>query len=280
MPIFLFIIAISLLWGTGGVLVKKGFTNLSPWQTYALDTIASALPLWLLYGVLNGGNLFTLTPLAIFTALFVSVFYAFFYITIHAGQLSLTYPIIASYPIFTVILALLFLGERLNIPALLGIGLTVIGMILISIPQKISYKFEKWVYLAIFVALGFGVAGYLEKLAFRTVNNATFVMFLGFAQAIIVVLWRTLKKDSFPKITTKSALYSLLGLMLFNLGNIIFFHSLERGLASIIVPLSNTYVVITVIFSFWFLKEKVAFHQILGIASVVLGVILVGFNTS
>lgn len=278
MSLFLSIGLITVCWGIGTVLVKKGYQNLTPWQTYALDSFLVAFPLWMIYGALRGGNLFQITPFAVLTVIFATVVYAIYYYALNQGEVSLTAATIATYPIITLILAYILLHERLSTVAYIGIFLTIIGVLTISIPVNFSLKFGKWVLPSIITSIGYGVGAYLGKLVLHTVNNATYLMMLAIGQIIIVSLWKIFVKDSIPKIKTKGFVYSLIGIVLFNIGNIAYYYSLEKGYSSVVVPLSNTYIVITLILSILWLKEKIHLHQIIGILSVVAGVVLVGMN--
>ena len=278
MSLFLSISIITICWGVGNVLVKKGFQNLTPWQTYALDSFLVAFPLWMIYGVLNGGNLSQITPFAVGTVIFMTIVYAIYYYAISKGEISLTAATIATYPVITLILAYIFLHERLNIVTYIGIFLTIIGVLAISFPANFSLKFGKWVLPSILTAIGYGVGAYLGKLALYTVNNATYLMMLAVGQVLVVSLWKIFVKDKIPKIRTRGFVYSLIGIILFNIGNIAYYYSLEKGYSSIVVPLSNNYIVVLLILSILWLKEKIHLYQIIGILSVVIGVILVGIN--
>ncbi|MBI5452043.1 DMT family transporter, partial [Candidatus Gottesmanbacteria bacterium] len=143
----LFLLTImTFTWGIGGILVKKGYKNLTPWQTYAFDAIVIALPMWLLYGFWQSGKILPITPFAVFSALLISFVYALYYYAIYHGPIGLATPIIASYPIFTVILSFFLLQERLNLISYIGISATIIGIIIISLPEKLKLKLEKWVF--------------------------------------------------------------------------------------------------------------------------------------
>jgi uncharacterized membrane protein len=273
------IISIALLWGVGNVFVKRGYAKLTPWQTYALDALFIAAPVWLTYSFLIGFDITKINFGALATALFAAATYALFYYVISIGEISLTSAIIATYPVFTLILAFLFLKESLTPLALLGIFLSIFGVILISAPPKLKFKLEGWVIGAILVSLGYGVLGYWQKIVLTNVDNATYIFVLTIAQIAIVGLWRLfLKKEKLPKIKMENFLFSAIGIFFFNIGMIIYYIALEKGLASVVVSLSNTYIVVTVLLSLLWLKEKITIFQMIGIVSVVIGVVLVGFN--
>lgn len=266
---------IAFLWGTGNVLVKRGLIHLTAWQSFALDAVCIAFPIWMIYGLLAGGNLLTATPLAIGTALLVSVFYAFNYYTFSIGAVSLTGSIISSYPILTLILAYIFLHERLHPLALMGVILTILGVVFISLPHK-KVRFGPWVYFAIFTAAGYGVTSYFAKVVLASVNNATYLMLLAITQVLIVSGWKVKNSAPIPRVHWHTFKYSIIGIILLNFGNIAYYIALEQGLASLVVPLSIMYVPVMVIISMVWLKEKLYLQQLVGIAMAVVGVVFAG----
>ncbi len=265
----------ALCWSVGNIIVKKSFQKLTPWQIYAFDAVIIALPLWLIYGYWQNGSILNITPLAFASAFLITVVYGIYYYTIYIGPMGLTTPIIASYPIFTVILALILLKEKLSIITAIGVILTISGAILISVPEKLKFKLQKWVILALIVSFGYGVTGYTGKLAVDEVGNASYLIALALTQVLVVILWKFFISDPIPKISVKNLKLPFIGIFLLNIGNIVYYIALENGYASIVVPLSNAYIVLLVILSIFILKEKILLHQIIGIIIVITGVIFV-----
>ncbi len=272
----MYLALISVLWGVGNVLVKRGLTHLTAWQTYALDAVFIAFPIWMVYGIFNGGNLLTITPLAIITGILISIIYGFNYYTYSIGDVSLTGSVISTYPIVTLILAYVLLGERLHMLATLGVILTILGVIAISIPHE-KIRLGRWVYLAIFTSVGYGFTAYMAKLVLYSINNATYLMVLAVSQVIVIALWKLFIRDPVPRVRWNKFKYSIIGIILLNFGNIAYYIALQMGLASLVVPLSSTYVLLMVLLSVIWLKEKVYGHQLIGIGMAVVGVILAGF---
>ncbi len=265
----------AITWSFGNILVKKSFARLSPWQTYAYDAVAIALPLWLIYGYLTGGNLLHITPVAFFSAFIISIVYMLYYYAIYKGPLGLTTPIIATYPVIAVVLSFTLGHEQLGFAATIGIILTIVGIILISLPAKLKIKFEKWVFLSLLVSIGYGITAFTGKIAVSEVGNATYLMILAITQVMVVILWKLIIRDKIPKINFQTLGISGLGILFLNIGNIAYYIALEKGLASVVVPLSNSYIVLLVIMSVIILKEKISKHQLIGIATVIIGVILI-----
>lgn len=272
---WIYLLLIFILWGGGNVLVKRGLTHLSAWQSYALDAVCIAFPIWMIYGLLNGGNLFTATPLAVLTGILISIVYGLNYYTFSKGDVSLAGSIISTYPVVTLILAYSFLHERLQPVALLGVIFTIAGVIIISFPRK-KIRIGSWVYLAMLTSAGYGITTYMGKLVLNTMSNASYLMMLAVLQVCTVVIWKMLIADSIPVIHWGKMKYSIVGIVLLNIGNVIFYIALENGLASLVVPLSSAYVLLMVALSMVWLKEKVYGHQLIGIGVSVIGVILAG----
>lgn len=280
MSVFILLSIMAVTWSTGNIMVKKSFKNLTPWQIYAFDAVIIALPLWIIYGIWQGGNLLAVTPVAFGSAFLISLVYALYYLAIYKGPLGLTTPIIATYPVFTVILALVLLHEQPGLVNIIGIIITITGIVLISLPEKLKLRLEKWVLLSVLVSLGYGITGYTGKVAVSQVGNATYLMILAVTQVMAVLLWKPFTKDRFPVLNPQKMLLPFIGILLLNIGNITYYMALERGLASVVVPLSNSYIVLLIILSMVILKEKIRFPQLFGILMVILGVVLVNLQNN
>src|SRR3990167_496827 len=108
-----FILALSatVFWAVGQVLVKRGFEHVSPlWNNiifYLLSPfIFISAVLWL-----NGPKI-NIPTLPIFLVMFLATAsYMIFYYALSKGKLALTGTVVAGYPVATVVLSYLFLGE-------------------------------------------------------------------------------------------------------------------------------------------------------------------------
>lgn len=279
---FFTVIIIAFTWGIAHVLIKRGFAHLSPLQSYVLDTFV-ALFIWLPYGFFAGGKLTDITPLLLGVFLFLGITSAGYYYIVEKGPVSIVIPIFSASPIVTVLLSYVFLGERLTLVQLIAIAATILGVIITTTPAKKERKVpETWVLLALFLTIVWGLEDILVKYAVDQTGNATSIILLAFGQVIAVSLWLFLlpKKQMVPKITRRYFLPTLIGVILLNAGTIAYMIAMEQSLASLVGPLSNAYVVVTVLFSAIYLREKIRPIQYLGISLVTLGVILVSIPLS
>src|SRR3989344_3757394 len=101
-----FTLLAALLWGVSQVLIKKGFEETTPLFNNlfgALVILIIAIP----FAMLNGAH-FWLVPKMLPLTLLIALLLICFYYVLEKGQVSLTGTVLASYPVFTVVLSLLF----------------------------------------------------------------------------------------------------------------------------------------------------------------------------
>ncbi len=172
----------ALVWGLGNVCIKTQSGKMPP---LALNAFRSAFgSLFFLMAVFLAGKqgellAFDILPLA---ALALTVLFGFiasdtlFFKSMEHAGISRVFPIMASYPIFTVFLARLFLDEALTWPMLVGALLLVIGAGLLgsqepSPPGENSVSsdrdLKKGIALAVVSSACWGVAAVLLKVGVR-----------------------------------------------------------------------------------------------------------------
>lgn len=104
-----FTLLAALLWGVGQVFIKKGLSHTTPLFNNlfgAVVILAVAIP----FALVNGGNL-SLVPQMLPLTLVIAALLICYYYILEKGQISLTGTVLASYPLFTVILSSFFLKE-------------------------------------------------------------------------------------------------------------------------------------------------------------------------
>ena len=129
-------------------------------------------------------------------------------------------------------------------------------------------------------------------------GNATYLVLLGLGQLAAVIVWgiylsskqknrltnrqitdnRQLKTDN--RIPKRYLLPTLTGVMLYNIGTITYAAALEHGLASIVQALSELSILLTIILSVIYLKERLTLLQTVGILLTLIGAALIGNLTA
>lgn len=271
-----FVILTVFSWGIAHVFIKKGLSYLSPWQSYAVDT-AIATTLWVPYGILLGFKAEAITLSGIVIVILLGIAIAAYYYVLEKGPLSIIAPIFSASPIVTVLLSFWFLHESLTPLKLIAVFATILGVILVSLTKPKDKKSRSWIPLAFLLMIVWGIEGVVSKYLVDRVGNSTYVVMLAFGQIVAVNGWYALKKEKkvIPSIPKRYFLPTILGVFIWNAGTVTYMIAMERGLASLVTPLSNISLVITVILSAIYLKEKIRPVQSIGILFVVLGIILV-----
>jgi bacterial/archaeal transporter family protein len=123
-----------------------------------------------------------------------------------------------------------------------------------------------------------GLVGLLQKLGADRISSRSLLIWLvvGFA-ALLPLLWRG---ATLGGLGWRTASIGLLGGVANGLGSWALFESLERGAkASVAVPLTALYPLVTIVLARIFLAETLTFRQWIGIALAVAGGAMLSYET-
>lgn len=218
------------------------------------------------------------------TIVITASFYHTFYYAISKGEVSLTGTLVAGYPMITVLLSGLFLGERLEPVQYLGVGLVVAGVVLVALPEKrMSEKLKdlSWIVWGLACAFLIGAGDFLTKLSINRIGAYSHILFLAVVSNPMGGLNYLIdrKERSFPDIRRKKALPTLTGLVVMSIGTLLFILSFDYGKVSLIAPVSSIYPAIIAVLAAKFLGEKITAKQGTGIGIIVAGLVLIGLGT-
>lgn len=119
----------------------------------------------------------------------------------------------------------------------------------------------------IFILLAWGLWGFFGKYALKLVSPVSLILFETIGAIIfqlLVVVFLLYSKNRFD--TNPSGIsFAILTALFGVIGTILFFFTLSKTKASVLVPLTALYPVVTVLLSLIFLKEKVTLVQGIGI---------------
>ena len=137
---------------------------------------------------------------------------------------------------------------------------------------------DTWVFYACVATLCWGVVGLLQKLGTNRVSSRSLLVWLvvGFA-AMLPALWRN---GDITGLGWRVLLIGLLGGVANGLGSWALFEALERGAkASVAVPLTALYPLVTIVLARIFLAETLTLRQWAGIALAVAGGAMLSYET-
>jgi transporter family protein len=134
--------------------------------------------------------------------------------------------------------------------------------------------------LVLVSAVLYGVWGTLSKLALKHWTWTQASLWYGIAIVLIMMMLAATLGPGRWEWSTSSVLTVGGAAIAGSLGLVCFYLALERGHASVVVPLFATFPVFTTVFSRAFLGETISLLQIIGIALAVIGVIVISFGSS
>ena len=188
-------------------------------------------------------------------------------------------PIDKSSTILTMILAFIFLNEKITINMVIGmIGIAIGTYLMIQKKEKAEkiVKRKAWLIYALLSALFASLTSILGKVGIENVESN-----LGTAIRTIVVLvmawiivFATKKQRDIKKIDKRSLIFLILSGVATGASWLCYYKALQDGLASIVVPIDKLSILVTVLFAYIFLKEKLSKKSLLGLILIVVGTLL------
>ena len=215
----------------------------------------------------------------------VSGFLCFFE-SVMDGQVAIAGTISAAYPALTVVGAVIILSESLAAVQTLGVLLIIGGVVALSYEPDPGAKHaitRRSLTFAFLAFCAWGVWSLSSKVAVDAVgpgNLFGFYVLSSLTAPLIYSRFRRVKRPSnVPENPTRVAwTYGAIALALNVLGAYAYTYALEKGNASLVGPTSSAYPIVTVVLAVAFLKEKLHKTQVIWLAGVCIGLLLVGIS--
>ncbi|MCQ2969719.1 MAG: EamA family transporter [Clostridium sp.] len=267
--------------GTTSILAKVGIEDVDSHVATALRTIVVLIFSWLMVFIVGSQNQITSISIKSYIFLILSgmatgVSWICYFKALQLGDVNKVVPIDKSSTILTMILAFIFLKEDITIQMLIGmiaIGIGTYLMIQKKEEEEKEIKNKSWIIYAILSAVFASLTSILAKIGIGNVESN-----LGTAIRTIVVLmmaWLIVflqKKHTHIKgIRKKSIVFIILSGIATGASWICYYKALHDGLASIVVPIDKLSILVTVTFSYMFLKEKLYKKSLAGLILITLG---------
>jgi drug/metabolite transporter (DMT)-like permease len=279
---FLYSLVTMLFWGGWGVVSKPISTSLSPWQVQSLSTIGLLPVLAVMVSTRrlgSGSNLRRGFAQAFAAGMISSAGNIACYQALAiGGKAAAVIPLTSLYPLVTIILAMVALGERLNLVQWAGIGVSFAALYFFSVEKGAAW-ISPWLAAALVPIVLWGISGFLQKLATGHASNelVTFAFLLGFVPvAVLIPVFQ-------PLVWQLSGvtwlLLFLLGLS-YGVGNLTLIIAYGTGgRASIVTLMTSLYSLITIPLAVLLLHEQLSSRQGIGIVLALLAVVALGRET-
>ncbi len=268
--------------GITAILSKSGIKNTDSNVATAIRTVVVLVFSWLMVFIVGSqdtiGDISGKTLLfLILSGLATGASWLCYFRALQLGTVNKVTPIDKSSTILTMILAMLFLGESITIVKVIAIVLIGTGTYLMIQKKKDANLPEvhnnRWIIYAVFSAIFASLTSILGKIGIEGVESN-----LGTAIRTIVVLimawvivFMTGKKHMIGKIDHKSWIFLILSGFATGGSWLCYYRALQDGLASVVVPIDKLSILITIIFSYIFLKETLTRKALIGLILIVGG---------
>lgn len=269
--------------GLTAILTKIGIKNTDSNVATAIRTVVVLFFSWIMvFAVGSQNTIFTIDPktllFLILSGIATGASWLCYFKALQMGDVNKVTPIDKSSTILTMLMAFILLGEEFTIIKISGMIMIGIGTYLM-IQKKEKFKLEKkntiWFFYAIGSAVFASFTAILGKIGMEGVNST-----LGTAIRTIVVLimawivvFVTKKQNTIKNIDKKSWLFLLLSGFATGGSWLCYYRALQTGQASVVVPIDKLSILVTILFSCLFLKEKLSKNAAIGLAFIVIGTI-------
>lgn len=270
--------------GITAVLAKCGVENVDSDVATALRTIVVLIFSWIMVFV-TGGNT-GISSVSVKTWIFLvlsgmatGASWLCYFKALQQGDINKIAPIDKSSVIITMFIAIIFLNEALTVLKAVSIVLIAVGTYMMiekkQISQNTNYK-SSWLLFALASAFFAALTSILGKVGIENIDSnlgtaiRTFVVLI---MAWIVVFIKG-KGDDIRHIDIKSVLFIVLSGIATGCSWLCYYRALQRGPASIVVPIDKLSILVTILFSYIVFKERLTKKSLLGLILIVIGTLL------
>jgi drug/metabolite transporter (DMT)-like permease len=234
----------------------------------------------------SGHGIGELAPVAgwiLFIGVVSATAYGCHYKALQLGPMIVVSPISATYAVVGVILAVVILGERPSSLSLVGMALTVIGVMLVSTDlgrlRAGTHGRPPGLYWALAAGVLFGVGGFTLGWASKQVgwvpalwgSRCLQIVFFGLLAAVRRTDLSVIGRNPGTEAAAATGISDLIGVALFAAGA-------AAGFISIVLVASAVFPLVAVVLSILYLHERPVPNQFVGAGVIVLGLLLLGLG--
>ncbi len=283
----LFAFGSAIFAGITAVLAKIGIQKVNSTLATALRTIVVLAFSWLMVFLVGSqGQIGQISRKALFflilSGLSTGASWLCYFRALQLGDVNKVAPIDKSSTVLTIILAFLLFGEPISVPkiiGILGIGIGTLLMIVKKETDKNQVQNRSWLLFAVLSAVFASLTSIFGKIGVENVESN-----LGTAIRTVVVLvmaWLmvfvTGKQHEIQNISKKSWLFLFLSGITTGLSWLCYYRALQDGPASVVVPIDKLSIVITIVFSYILLKERLSRKAVFGLLLILAGTLAMLF---
>lgn len=285
----LFAFGAALFAGATAILAKIGIKNVDSNLATAIRTIIILVFSWMMVFIVGSFN--EISDISSKTLIFLilsgvatGASWLCYFKALQLGDVNKVAPIDKSSTVLTMILAFIILGESISVTKVIGMIGIALGTYMMIMKKK-DNKIEegntininsKWIFYALLSAVFASLTSILGKIGIEGIesNLGTAIRTIVVLIMAWVVVFVTKKQGDIKNIDKKSWIFICLSGITTGLSWLCYYRALQDGEASIVVPIDKLSILVTVIFSYIFLKEKSNKKSFIGLIIMVAGTLI------
>lgn len=267
--------------GITAVLAKIGIENVNSTLATALRTVVVLAFSWLMVFVVGSqGGIAQISGTTllflVLSGLSTGASWLCYFKALQLGDVNKVAPIDKSSTVLTILLAFIFLGEPVSIPQALGVVGIGVGTLLMIAKKEVEDgkpHSKAWLVYAFLSAVFASLTSIFGKIGVENVESN-----LGAAIRTIVVLvmawvmvFVTGEQKGIRSIGKKSWVFLFLSGITTGLSWLCYYRALQDGPASVVVPIDKLSILVTIVFSWIVLKEKLTPKAAVGLVLILAG---------
>jgi transporter family protein len=287
MELWFFLAVLSVFfWGLGVTLAKISTPKLGVARVACLISPIEAAMYFAGYISFRGNVAVSAEygALGLVSAFVGMIAYICFYESMVDGQVAVLGTISAAYPALTVIGALVFLSETLTTSQALGLVGVMLGILALSYEQPNQQHAlpKRSLFFALLAFLLWGFWSLTAKIAVSKIGPGNVFGCYVISSLTIPLVYVMLRRPRLmasekPSRTLWAA--GVAGVALNVVGTLIFAFALSMGQASLVVPISSAYPLVTIAIAILVLGEKLNRFQTIALAFILIGLITIGITS-
>lgn len=284
--------------GLTSILAKIGIKQTDSNVVTAIRTVVVLIFAWAM--VFFAGSWHTIGSISVHTFIFLilsgiatGASWLCYFKALQLGDVNKVAPIDKSSTVLTMLLAFLFLGEKLTVLKGISVLLIFTGtMLMIARSKKAGEQPEngekktyvpddkgghsRWLPYAVLSAVFASLTSILAKVGIDGVesNLGTAIRTCVVLVMAWIVVFVTGKQNGIRSVTLRDGFFICLSGVATGASWLCYYKALQTGPASVVVPIDKLSIVITVIFSYLFLHEKLSWKALGGLLLIVAGTLL------
>lgn len=273
--------------GITAILAKCGIRETDSTVATAIRTVVVLIFAWLMVFVVGSGGQITALSAKTWVFLILSGLatggsWLCYFKALQLGEVNKVVPIDKSSTVLTILLAFVFLHESVSVAKAIGVVGIALGTFLMIEKKDVAKKETTghgWFFYAVGSAVFASLTAILGKVGIEGVESN-----LGTAIRTVVVLvmawvmvFVTGKQHTLRHVPKKELGFICLSGLATGGSWLCYYHALQDGLASVVVPIDKLSILVTILFSYVVFHETLNRRSAVGLVAIVGGTLLMLF---